>query len=91
MAALGARIFKQGGRKAAEFTFGLALVVLYTLALPILWSYAWDGLYVGRFLPDFTRSFVALLSMVQGLAVGVWALLFAGLAAGIAALRGRKR
>ncbi len=90
-ATLGARIFQLGRRKAAEFSFALALVVLYTLALPILLSYAWDGLYVGRFLPGFTRSFVALLSMVQGLAVGVWALLFAGAAAGIAALRGRKR
>jgi hypothetical protein len=91
VAAWGGRIFQHGGRKAAEFSFALALVVLYTLALPILLSYAWDGLYVGRFLPDFTRSFVALLSMVQGLAVGAWALVFAGLAAGIAALRGRKR
>jgi hypothetical protein len=91
VAALGAHIFQQGRRKAAEFSFALALVVLYTLALPILLSYAWDGLYAGRFLPDFTRSFIALLSMVQGLAVGVWALVFAGLAAGIAALRGRKR
>ena len=64
---------------------------MVTLLLPVLWSYAWDGLYVGKFLPDFTRTFVALLAMVQGLAVGVWGLLFAGLAAGIAALRGRKR
>jgi hypothetical protein len=91
VAAWGRRIFQHGGRKAAEFSFALALVVLYTLTLPVLWSYSWDGLYVDRFLPDFTRSFVALLSMVQGLAVGAWALVFAGLAAGIAALRGRKR
>lgn len=91
VATLGARFFKQGGRKAAEFTFGLALVTMYTLTLPVLWSYAWDGLFVGNFLPDFTRSFVALLAMVQGLAVGLWALLFAGLAARIATLRGRKR
>ena len=90
-AAFGAGIYKQGRRKAAEFTFILALVVLYTLGLPILWSYAWDGLFVGRFLPDFTLSYVALLSMVQALAVGVWALLFAALAAGIAALRGKRR
>ena len=90
-AALGARLFQQGRRKAAEFTFTLALVVLYTLCLPILWSFAWDGLLVGRFLPDFTFSYVALLSMVQGLAVGAWAVLFAGLAAGAAALRGKRR
>ena len=91
VAALGARFFRQGSRKAAEYTFGLAILTMVTLLLPVLWSYAWDGLYVGKFLPDFTRTFVALLSMVQGLAVGVWGLLFAGLAAGIAALKGRKR
>ena len=90
-AAFGARIFRQGRRKAAEFTFTLALVILYTLGLPILWSYAWDGLFVGRFLPDFTLSYVALLFMVQALAVGVWALLFAALAAGAVALRGKRR
>jgi hypothetical protein len=87
----GARFFRHGGRKAAEFTFSLALVTMVTLLLPVIWSYAWDGLYVGKFLPDFTRSYVALLSMVQGLAVGVAGLLYAGLAAGIAALMGRKK
>jgi hypothetical protein len=91
VAALGRRIFQLGARKAAESTFALTLVTLYTLTLPILWSFAWDGLFVGRFLPNFTVSFVALLAMVQGLAVGVLALLFAGIAAGIAALKGRKR
>ena len=88
---LGARIFKRSGREAAEFSFGLALVILYTLALPVLWSYAWDGYYVGRFLPDFSRTFLALLAMVQALAVGLWGLSFAGLAALVAAMRGRKR
>ena len=88
---LGARIFKRSGREAAEFSFGLALVILYTLALPVLWSYAWDGYYVGRFLPDFSRTFLALLAMVQALAVGLWGLSFAGLAALVAVMRGRKR
>jgi len=87
---LGRRMFKLGARKAVECTFALMLVILYTLTLPILWSLAWDGLFVGRFLPDFTRSYVALLAMVQGLAVGVVTLLFAGIAAGVAALKGRK-
>ena len=87
----GAHFFRHGGRKAAEFTFSLALVTMVTLLLPVLWSFAWDGLLVGKFLPDFTRSYVALLSMVQGLAVGVAGLLYAGLAAGIAVLKGRRK
>ncbi len=91
LSVLGARIHKRSGREAAEFSFGLALVTLYTLALPVLWSYAWDGYYVGRFLPDFSRTFLALLAMVQALAVGLWGLSFAGLAALVAVMRGRKR
>jgi len=91
LSVLGARIFKRSGREAAEFSFGLALVTLYILALPVLWSYAWDGYYVGRFLPDFSRTFLALLAMVQALAVGLWGLSFAGLAALVAVMRGRKR
>lgn len=91
LAGWGAHIFGRRGRKAAEFTFSLAVVIMVTLLAPVLWSFAWDGLFVGRFLPDFTRSFIALLAMVQGLAAGVAGLLFAGLGAGIAALKGRKR
>ena len=90
-ASLGAHSFSQGKRRAAEFTFSLVMLILYVLSLPLLWSYAMDGLMVGRTLPDFGRSFLALFAMVQGLAVGVWGGVFAGIAVLVAAIRGRKR
>jgi hypothetical protein len=91
LAALGAGAFSWRARKAAEFSLGLALVILFTLSLPVLWSYAWDGFYVSEFLPDFSRSYLALLALVQGLAVGLWGLSFAGVAVLVTSIKGRRR
>jgi hypothetical protein len=78
---IGTRNINQGPRKAVIFSLSLALVTLYIISLPVLWSYAMDGLYASWVLPDLGRSFMALFAMVQALAVGLWGLIFTGIAA----------
>ncbi len=79
---LGAFQFKP--RRAAKVTMGLVVMTLYLLSLPVLWSFAWNGALVTWSMPEFTSSFLSLLSLIQILMVSVVGLLFVGLAALVA-------
>jgi hypothetical protein len=78
------RTFRGGPERAASLTIALALVTVYLLALPILWSYALNGLFVTWALPEFGSLFLGLISGVQALAVAAGGLLLGGVAALIA-------
>ena len=78
------RTFQDGSERAASLTIALALVTVYLLALPILWSYALNGLFVTWALPDFGSLFLGLISGIQALAVAAGGLILCGVAALIA-------
>jgi hypothetical protein len=75
------RTFRGGPGRAASRTIALALVTVYLLALPVLWSYAINGLFVSWALPDFGSLFLAMISGIQVLAVAAGGLILCGLAA----------
>jgi len=84
------RTFRSAPGRAAGLTVALALVTVYLLALPILWSYALNGLFVTWALPDFGSLFLALISGIQVLAVAAGGVLLCMVAALIARLVSRK-
>lgn len=84
--AFGLRIFRRGPGSAARLTVALALTTVYLLLLPILWSFAVNGLFVTWALPDFGSMFVALLSGIQALIVAAGGVILCGVAALIARL-----
>jgi len=84
------RTFRSAPGRAAGLTVALALVTVYLLALPILWSYALNGLFVTWALPDFGSLFLALISGIQVLAVAAGGVLLCVVAALIARLVSRK-
>jgi hypothetical protein len=67
----------------AEITLSLTLVILYLLALPVLLSYAVNGLLATWTLPDFAIVFIGFLSALQALFVALGGLVLAAAAAGI--------
>jgi hypothetical protein len=84
------RTFRSGPRRAASLTIALTLVTVYLLSLPILWSYALNGLFVTWALPEFGSLFLGMISGVQALAVAAGGLILCGVAALIAWLVSRK-
>ena len=78
------RTFQGGPGRAASLSVALALVTVYLLSLPILWSYALNGLFVTWALPEFGSLFLALISGIQVLAVAAGGLILCGVAALIA-------
>lgn len=76
--------FEDGPRKAAETSLGFVFFTIYLLALPILVSFAVNGILVTWTLPEFYTSYLALLSLIQWLLVAALGLLLAG-AAGLIA------
>jgi hypothetical protein len=78
------RTFQDGPGRAASLTIALTLVTVYLLALPILWSYALNGLFVTWALPEFGSLFLGLISGVQALAVAAGGLILCGIAALVA-------
>jgi hypothetical protein len=78
------RTFQGGPGQAASLTIALALVTVYLLSLPILWSFALNGLFVTWALPEFGSLFLALISGIQVLAVAAGGLILCGVAALIA-------
>jgi hypothetical protein len=82
-------LFRGGPGRAAGLSVALALTTIYLLALPFLWSFALNGLFVTWALPDFASMFVALLSGIQMLAVAASGVILAGVAALIAWLATR--
>jgi hypothetical protein len=75
------RIFKRTPRQAAEITLGMTFMILYLLALPILWSFAWNGALVTWILPDVGSMFLGFLSLLQSMIVALVGLVLSGVAA----------
>ena len=78
------RAFQAGLRKAAETSLGFVFFTIYLLALPILVSFAVNGILVTWTLPEFYTSYIALLSLIQWIFVAAFGLLLSGAAALIA-------
>jgi hypothetical protein len=88
------RTLQGGPGRAATRTVALALVTVYMLSLPILWSYALNGLFVTWALPEFGSLFLGLIAGVQALAVAAGGLILCGgaaLLAWLVAQRGAQR
>jgi hypothetical protein len=84
VAVFGAGAVRLGSRKAAETSLGFVFLTIYLLALPVLVSFAVNGPLVTWTLPEFYTSYIALLSLIQGLLVAAIGLLLMGIAAGMA-------
>jgi len=84
VAVFGAGAVRLGSRKAAETSLGFVFLTIYLLALPVLVSFAVNGPLVTWTLPEFYTSYIALLSLIQGLFVAVIGLLLTGIATGMA-------
>ena len=76
--------FQAGSRKAAETSLGFVFFTIYLLALPILVSFAVNGLLVTWTLPEFYTSYLALLSLIQWVFVAMLGLVLTGAVALIA-------
>jgi hypothetical protein len=76
--------FESGWREAAETSLGCVFFTLYLLTLPILVSFAVNGLRVTWTLPEFYTIFIAFLSLIQWRFVAAIGLLLTGIAALIA-------
>ncbi len=77
----GRRVFARGAGAAAQSSLALSYTSLYLTALPILVSFALNGLRVTWTLPHFTTFFLAFLSLLQCLGLAVVGLLACALAA----------
>jgi len=86
---LGTKAFQQSSTSAANAVLDGILVTIALLALPVLWSYTVNGLFVTWRLPDFASMFLGFLSLLQILLVGAFGLLLAGITALVARLRHR--
>jgi hypothetical protein len=78
---VGQKAFRTGAGQTASLSLGLALVTIYLLALPVLWSFFLNGALVTWTLPDFASTFLAFLSLIQILIVAVWGILLTGVGA----------
>ncbi len=81
---LGLGLFRSTSRRAAEGSLAMVFITLYLLALPILWSFALNGVLITWTLPDFGSMFLGFLSTLQSLIVAALGLLLTGLAALVA-------
>jgi hypothetical protein len=79
----GLSAFKTGSRKAAEIALGYIWFTIYMLAIPILFSFAFNGFTVTWTLPEFYSLFIGLLSLIQLLLVAAFGLVLIGVSAGI--------
>jgi hypothetical protein len=89
LVSLGLGAFQAGPRDAASVALWLALFSIYLLSLPVLLSFTINGMLVGWTLPEFGSMFLAFLSLIQILFVGVLGLLFSGAGALVGVVRGR--
>jgi hypothetical protein len=88
VAALGGGILPWPGRfrrqppaEASLWSLDLTLAVIYSLALPILWSFTLNGIVVTWTLPDFPSMFLGFLSLIQILVVTLVGLVLTGVIA----------
>jgi len=83
---IGLRGFKNGPRHAAEVSLGFIWFTVYLVALPILLSFAVNGVIVTWTLPEFYTLFIALLSIIQWIFISAEGLVLSGIAAVIGLL-----
>jgi hypothetical protein len=84
------KAFRQGARHAAEMSLAVVWMVVFVLALPVLYNFSVNGLMVDQTLPDFGPSFLGFQSLVQLLFVGLLGLPLTGLAAVVGAWQSKK-
>ena len=80
------KAFQASSGDAAKTSLGLVLFTIYILALPILVSFAMNGVLVTWTLPNFVTSYIALISLIQWIIVAALGLLLTGVAALVAQL-----
>jgi hypothetical protein len=78
---IGLRAFAAGSHKTIVTTLGYIWFVMYLLALPILLSFAINGLSVTWTLPEWNTIFIGLLSLIQWLFVALAGLFLIGILA----------
>ncbi len=86
---IGLRAFRRSPRAAAGISLGFVWFTLYLLALPVLLSFALNGVTVTWTLPEFYTLYIGLLSIIQSLIVAAIGLLLTGISAAIGALAKR--
>ena len=87
----GLRPFRAGPRRSAELALQLALVCQFFLLFPVLWNFVQAGPLLTWTLPDIAGYFLALLSAIQVLVVGLAGPALAGLSALVVRLYMSKR
>jgi len=83
---LALKAWQRSPRQAAEFGLGLTLTVIYTLILPLLWSFTLNGAVVTWTLPDFPSLYLGFISALQILVVAILGLAEVGIAALVSTL-----
>lgn len=76
--------FKTTPRQSVETTLSLTFTILYLLSLPILWSFALNGVFgaiVNWTLPDMASAFMGVLFTLQSLVVAAVGLVLTGVTA----------
>ncbi|MBA4380406.1 MAG: hypothetical protein C0393_07000, partial [Anaerolinea sp.] len=74
----GLRAFRRSPRAAAGISLGYVWFTLYLLALPVLLSFALNGITATWTLPEFYTLYIGLLSIIQSLIVAAVGLLLTG-------------
>ena len=80
----GLRSFRFGARNATQVSLSFVYYTLYLLALPILLHVTLNGFTTTWTLPEFYSAYIALISLIQWIAVAALGLLLVGVSAGIA-------
>ncbi|HAF61400.1 MAG TPA: hypothetical protein DCK95_03630 [Anaerolineaceae bacterium] len=78
----------KGSAHAAGTSLNLIFIVLYVLALPVLWSFYRNGALISWTLPEFGSMYLSFLSLIQIIFVALFGLLLTG---GSALIAHRKR
>jgi len=86
VASLALKLFRRRPLQASQLVLGLTLLTAYLVSLPVLWSFALNGVLVTWTLPDMASMFLGFISLIQILVITVAGLALTGLSALIAAL-----
>ena len=74
------KAFQKGTFKAVETTVGMNLMVIYLLAVPVLWNYILNGALITWTLPELGVFYLALLALIQIIIVAGVGIIFSGVA-----------
>ncbi len=83
--------FQQGPFRAAGSALSFTLMTIYILSLPILLSFALNGVFITWTLPDFLTMFLGFLFVLQSLIIAALGLILTGLTGAIAAIVPKSR